>query len=777
MPEYIVSEEIDKKYLDKKRPSYRQDPESKHGMEYCVQVPQYIYSTHLQGQTAIAISEHARFAENRAYGNTKQSIDRYKQKYSSHISLKNYSGEFDRFGTKYEEKDSENARGGYMNIFWRLIDVCSKIKDYYHATYDNAEFDIIASAIDQKSGAKKEQMEIALRVFKDYSVELNELAAMVGLPEFKPSFLPDSSSELDLSVNAQGFKLEDEILIEEIVKHTAEISDYLEIIKPKHIDDHLEIGWIAARKYFDSTDHKWKWRYVDPDPLYSGIQGSKTTSFKDAEYGFTVEWEKISSLVGKIYPNEPDREYEALKDNCQAYLGLLGNKSEWSYYDNKDNNYATFGDFRVPVLHASWLDYDQERRLIFLTLSGTATRVKKIGHDEKFSKTRIGALKRPNEKGEILETNRKRLYKSSWIIGTDIAYEYGLDNYQGKNPRIPYVFIKTASVPVVERAIPWIDQINLAFYKHQNALVEMRLDGLFLNQDMFVNQKIGGKIMDAMDQYVMFMQSGKGIFSTKAWDGQNVVPKLFDIIPGGMGKALEDIKQTVNTAYQNIEMETGIPMVMMGVAPAPRTSGKSTEAAMQSSLNITKPCIVNVMWCKNNLAELTANSMAPLLKTDKEAVKAYSSIIGKNGIEVMKLAADYAAYGIKLEPRPDNEDWAELFQLIMQSNERGEIAGDGASMLLQYKQNGYSYKQINELYQQEVRKQRERVASQQQSAQQNQMQMIQAQNQSKAQMMDKEAQNQGALDQQKFAADEKKTNIKVQGKLNEKLIDNVHNNQ
>jgi hypothetical protein len=244
-----------------------------------------------------------------------------------------------------------------------------------------------------------------------------------------------------------------------------------------------------------------------------------------------------------------------------------------------------------------------------------------------------------------------------------------------------------------------------------------------------------------------------------------------------MGKALEDIKQTVNTAYQNIEMETGIPMVMMGVAPAPRTSGKSTEAAMQSSLNITKPCIVNVMWCKNNLAELTANSMAPLLKTDKEAVKAYSSIIGKNGIEVMKLAADYAAYGIKLEPRPDNEDWAELFQLIMQSNERGEIAGDGASMLLQYKQNGYSYKQINELYQQEVRKQRERVASQQQIAQQNQMQMIQAQNQSKAQMMDKEAQNQGALDQQKFAADEKKTNIKVQGKLNEKLIDNVHNNQ
>ena len=767
-----VNSKIDGIYSGKtfQRPSYRQDPNYKHDMEYCVQVQEYMYSAHLRGQSGIPISEHNRFAENRAYGNTKQPIEIYKAKYSTDINLQTYTGQYD----DYNPEDEQSKRGGYMNIIWKLIDVFSKIKDYYHSTYDNAEYDIIASAIDQKSGADREQMDTQMRMYKDWKPVIDELTQLGGLPDWKPDFIPESDDEVDMEINAQGFKLLHEKFIEELVKHTSDISDYLEIIKPKHIDDHLEVGYLAARMYYDIKDHKRKWKYTDPDPLYTGIQGSKIMNFKDAEWGFTIEMEKVSSLVGLIYPNDPDKEYKVICDNAQKYLGEWGNNSSWDYYADEKERYSILGDFKVPVMHSSWIDYDTERKIIFTSLTGSPMRSIDLEFGEKKNKKDIRYLKLRTEKsGHIQETNIPRLYNGSLLLGTKISYNNGLSNYQSYPPRIDLVMIKTSSNPMVQRCIPHIDQIELGWFKHQNALVRMRLDTVAINTDLLVKGTTGGKLDDPREQYVAMLQSGELLYSLKDWDGQGAYPRLYENIPGGMGKALQDIQATINNSRQEIEIETGIPQVMMGAAPEPRVPGKATEAAMQASLNITKPVITHIMWMKNNLAERTANSFDALFKTDPESVKSYEQVIGKNGVEVMRKAVDYAKYGIKLEPRPDETSWERLIQLIDMSIQNKEIRGDAAAKLDQMRQNNYTYKQINAYYQKAIHKNDERLDKIGQQQQKNQMDMMQAGAQQKDQLAGNDAQRESLLNNQVEQHKDQREQNKGENKIHQIMIKNA----
>jgi len=281
MASYIVSPEVDGMYSGSEskiqRPSTLQDPIIKHEMQYCVEVPRWMLAAHLRNESGIPFSQHERFSRNRQFSRNAQGVKRYQDKFYSDISLHASTTETD------DGEGEEKERVGYNNINWITTDVFSKIRDYYHSTYNTTEYDVLCSAIDQKSGAEREQKELFLSVFKQYGTQLEQIAQIGNLPNIKQEFIPELD-ETKMETNAQGFKLIHEEITEMLINHTAEVSDYLEIIKPKHIDDHLDYGHIAARQVFNTSTNKLEWEYVNPDPLFSGIQQSNIRDFKDAEW-------------------------------------------------------------------------------------------------------------------------------------------------------------------------------------------------------------------------------------------------------------------------------------------------------------------------------------------------------------------------------------------------------------------------------------------------------------------------------------------------------------
>lgn len=774
---YLTKAEIDDKYLSGKSfPSEKQDPEIKHDMKYCVDVAEAIYSLLLVGRTGIPITMASEFDENRLYGNTQQPVSLYQQRYSTNADKKDVTGQYD---ISEINNDRNVKREGYMNVFWKKIHVADKIKDWFHGQFDDAEFDINARAIDQKSGAEREQMEVLFNIWKDYGAKMEEFTNIAQLPSMKGMFVPDTEEEELLFTNSQGFKLVHEKLIEELTQHTLDISDYADMIKIKWIDDMLEVGIIAGKQYFDFNDNKLKWAYVDPNPACFGIQSSKHFDYKDSEFAYELVWEKVSSLRGKICPEDPEKEYEMLSVNMQQFCGLYNNPPSWDYYTKDSQRYGFFDDFRVPVLHCSWLDTDSERKLIFHTIYGAPSRNLTIRYDEKITGRRLHDMKQKNEKKGI-ETyvDRPRLYQSSWIIGTRIAYNYGLANYQSFPPKLPYSVIKITTNPIIKRIIPQIDQINLAWFKFQNALTQMRLNGVSLNMKALEQVTMGGgNILDPLDLFERFIQTGTLIHNPVEWDGTpGTSQKPFEDIPGGMGNILNEIIAVTNDAYARIERETGISQVMMGMTPAPRTPGKVTESAVKNSMNITKPIISNIMRLKSDMAEKTCNSLPPLFKTCPEAVKAYGMVIGNNGVEIMKKASKYANYGIKLEPRPTDTEWAILDNLIAESIKTGDLRIDSAAKIYQMKANGYTYKQINILFQKEIAKNDERKAAQQQAQMQQQQQMMAQNAQMKQQMAQSEAQSEAAVNNQiiqgKLAQEDKRADHKANLKVLEKQLGN-----
>ena len=129
MASYVVSPSIDDMYKSDEakiqRPSTLQDPILKHEMQYCVEVPRWMFAAHLRNESGIPFSQHDRFERNRLYSRNAQGVKRYQDKFYSDIALiKPNTTEYDDGGG--EEKE----RVGYNNINWITTDVFSKIRDY-----------------------------------------------------------------------------------------------------------------------------------------------------------------------------------------------------------------------------------------------------------------------------------------------------------------------------------------------------------------------------------------------------------------------------------------------------------------------------------------------------------------------------------------------------------------------------------------------------------------------------------------------------------------------
>jgi hypothetical protein len=683
--QYIIEDSIDSKYKENNYtfPNYKVNPKNKKEKEYCIDVARTIYAKHIQGRTGIPLTLASEYDTNRMYGSSTQPASIYMDRFLEDQSKNSNTSQYDSNSLT----NKNIAREGWMNVDWTPLNLMAKIKNALHGLYDNAEYDISARATDQKAGAEREEMKLIYLLYKHFGAQLEQMNMIAGLPYFEPDFIPETEVELSIYENAGGFKLINEIAIEEIISHTFDISDWRDI-KEKLIDDAVEVGRIAILETFDDATQKIMANYLTPDPRLLIIQKSDHWDYKDAEYGAYLSWEKISYLRTKGISEN------ILCEVAEKYCGINGNpmRTNWSYYNLYENNTWKYDDFRVPVLKTYWIDFDESKKLIYTTLEGR-TRVKQIDYDEKVKE---------KDKTKLDYTAKRKLYQCSWIIDTDYAYDFGLAYNQTKNPKLPIQVRELRTAPLVSVLRPHIDQINLAWFKFQNALAQLRIMGYAIDIDALDNVELSSG--EKLDQLTLIRMAGTiGIlpFRRLRFDGslQSMASSPVTELPSGMGKVLDDIMQVFQWEYAHIELLTGLNQTFLGGLPAPRTGKAVVEAAVNNSSNVTRPIIDCIMQLKSSLAESIANGSNVLLKTNKTAQESYAKVIGESKVEVMKIASQHAEYGIKLEPRPTDADWAKLNEYInyaLASGRDGRPTLDigVAFQIEQLKQNGMNLKQI-----------------------------------------------------------------------------------
>jgi len=675
--------------------------------DYFLKVCEAIYSRHLTGRTGFNFSISDEFDRNRMYGNGTQPVDVYKKRLLPDID--GSSARQTQYDTRDKANDSrEDSREGWMNVNWEVLSIMPKIKNSFHGMWDNADDDIRCRAIDERSGAERNQMKYMTWVHKMFGDRIQEISALANIPYMEPEFIPENDLDLEQYENAGGFKLVHETAIEETIQHTFDISDWNPDIKQKLINDAIDIGVIALWPYYDKATCKMKLEYTDPDPKTFGIQYDNTTGYKKAQYAFRLKWENIGSLRTKGIKEDD------LAKSAKQFCGVYNNPSlaDWDYYNNYKSNTWLYDDFRVPVLHTIWIDFDSEKKVILQTIQGR--KYQSVGLDYT-----------ANEGEDVNIITKQRRYIANWIIGTDILYESGLDQCQEQPAELGVIVRRLNTMPLTKVLIPHIDMLNLTWFKFQNAIAQLRVMGYAVDMTMLDNMSLaGGEDLSPLKALQIGFTTGILPFVRTRFDGSinsmassPVVP-----IPSEMEGVLRQLIEVFQFHEAQIEYYTGINSVALGGMPAPRTGKAVTEVAMSTSSTVIRPIIDLVMNVKLDAANHITKRINVLMKMDEESRQSYAKVIGFAKIEALKIAGQHADYGVQIERRPTEDDWQTLnrqIEIALQMGRDGVVALeiDTAIMITQMKSNGYNLRQIAFLVRNEIRKAKNKA---QQKAQQSQ---------------------------------------------------------
>lgn len=726
-------------YKDAKKYSFpdqlKTDPKEKQKEDYCKRYCQSIYHTHIRNKASVPYEWWTSAQILRDYGSGKQDEFYY---------IEQLEGENNRATTVGKVVNALSSTGpkvsrkGYKNLNTKIISVAQNLKNVVHGIFGNYEEDVFVNAIDPISGEIEENSKWKAYVEAKFNEVFKQAEEKAGIRVPSETIFPDdvSMDELDQYKALGGFKANWAIAMEEVLKFTFLASDWDRTMKRKYIDDILDLNFIAGRCYYDDEDMKWKMEYVDP--AFFVMQYSQEKDFSDAEYGAYYKLEKIGALAQKGFTPEQ------LMPAAKRYQEKFGNptKSEWSKYDvpNSDGTYPWY-DYRVPVMHCSWIDTDVSKTLKYSTKYNKTTYLD-LGFEEAPKPLSLRKQKAGYQQ-DVVNTNRKYTYQASWIVGTELTYDYGKMINQPRDSKrkatLPFKAFRNVTTnnyvqfgSIIESIIPFLDQLQLAWLRLQDTLAKALDDGYAINLRLLNGLNIGGDRIKDHEAFEMFKKTSVLPYMDvsapgQAYKGGDVMP--LHRIPGGLGSRLEEARQVMMMNIEFIEQFTGISRTVLGGFPSSRETATATRLAQEGTRAALQPFLNGIFDLKKRLADYTTKAIPIMLRNQSGMEKVYARIIGEQDAAFLKrVDREGIEFGLSLESRPNFEDKERLIKYIeaaMQPDRSASAQLDFSQgmKLINMIQSGANVKQIQMTADFMIKKEQKR---QQMLAERNQMMQNQA---------------------------------------------------
>lgn len=744
-----VLQNVDTKYQNDgfSFPSTNISPELKKKPEYCREWAEAIYSTHIRGRSGVPFDQLYAWEEQRLYGKGMQNKERYKaitltEDVESDASFLDIDGQV--------RSTLEERRKGWKNVNDDIVSVAPKIKDVFHGLFDNQDYEIGADTIDLNSGALKDRAKYGLLAQTLFQQEFARLRAIGNIPETQKDFIPRNVTELEMFEAAGGFKLNVAKTMEKLLKHTFEISDWDNTLKKKLLDDVLDIGYIALKTVYDEDTNKAKVKYVDPINLC--MQYSLEEDYENPDYCGYYTTYTISSLAQKGFSRE---ELEKLAFENSSKLNNPS-RDNWEKF-NKQNTLGgyEYDFYRVPVYEVEWIDSDTTKYLHWTNRQGKE-RMREVPYETEQKKY---------SKKNVISSSARIVYSAKWIIGSEKVFDYGIAHDQKRplpsKPILSYRVVKVTDNPIMKRLKPILDKMQLAWLRYQNSLIMSAGGGWAINLRLLTNLSLGGKKLNVKDVLRMMRNNNVLFFSDTPINGRyegggvNPVTPLPSMLKDEIANAIQEFEYSI----KQVEHVTGLTPVALGGTPEERAGKGTTEISFAATQNVMRPIINNVMVLKKRIAESSMLHMQLLIQNNKKSYEAYADVVGEMDLLSIKTAShEGTRYGIKLTPKPTDQDWAEIYALIQEAISLGRdgvksMEIDDALMMYEYRDSGMNISEMRMVLSYKIRKYKEEAAQQamqtQQLQAQNASQLQQQKAQQEAQMKQMDAQTeQGKIAQE-----------------------------
>jgi len=639
-------------------PSDDVDPEIKKGPQWGMAWAKALYAKMINNGAFVSIDRMQRFELLRQYATGNQPKEKYMDVLIGDVS-------------------NNPERKGFYNIDWTIF---SPMPAYLSKVFGRLELQdqkISVSAVDPISGVEREN-EMWDKYFELQFGEIEKsIRKNAKLPKEDKGtkFVPASMEELESFNAAGGFKLKHEVDFEKALSYTDYVSDIKDVRRRYHFDM-LAIGCAAYCDFVD-IDGTVKYKYLDFARLV--IDGNRETGFKDTRFWAYMEFESIATIRAKTGLPEDE-----LIKYCQKYQDWFGNPEFiWntslrsdnveSIYDPINNSYR-YDNYIIPVIKGEVKSVDTEYKTKRKTKYGT----------EVYGSSEWGKVWN-TEKRQTRKISIPNVYKFSWIVGSEICFDYGMQNDIPRTgpKKIPQLSIHADSLPgksVVERCLGPLDQIELAFLKLQNAIAEAAPSGLAIEFNSLNNINLGNGDMTPLQLIEIKRATGDIVYKATTHNGKyNMYQgKPIEPIAGGIGPLLNEIVTIFEINFNFIAELSGIDRLNAVSPRGTEVTATEINQTVASASDAIQPVIAS--WTK--VRESGARNAVERIRIQvkyRDGYDVYYPIMGRASLENFRISREYADrnYGIKIEMMP-SKNFAE--SILMAALEALKPGKDGENI-------------------------------------------------------------------------------------------------
>jgi hypothetical protein len=640
-------------------------PPNKKGKDYYQMWAEKIYHLCLNGKAWMPLSDYGSIDVMRAYADGRQPTSQYKDWILGSWGIRNDQSQTASVNNEgWDVRDDESAevrRKAWMNLKTQPVSVAPKIMSKINEHIRSMYYEMSVNAIDSMSIENEELAKYRLWFEEQNREWLESQYALAGIQMEEPVFTPQNQYELELYASSGGFKLPYTVTMEDLLKHTFDVSNWDKECGERIRRDLITLGYAIVKEEFDREMKRVIVRYCDPK--FSGMQYSNTNSFRDSEYAYTIEWWEVSKIRQRL-----NMEYPEAAALAFAFSNQFGNPSSNSWgeygYSTLNSGLTSYGfDFyKVPVFVFEFIDVDNEQYIQFVNKYGNLINKRYNGEIQ------------DNE--ELREEQRRVVRQGRWIVGTQHLFDIGIKEYiprdEFNKPRLSYRAIKLNTIPIIEQIKPFLDSFNLAWIKLQDFIAKAVGNGFAIDVGTLKDISVGkDKSFDPLEVLNFYRQSTFLLYK-KVKTGLSGMAKVSTppVIPIA-NNTYDNIRaqfESMNFFMQKIEDVTGLSMVALGKSADPNVA----KFNMQVSVQGTNEIINNIARAQTDLQEDVSVNLCyrirSMCRVNESVRKSYEEVVGEQRMKVVVDAEkDHVKYGIKIEATDITEEKQNIIAMLSAS--------------------------------------------------------------------------------------------------------------
>jgi len=675
---------------------------------------------------------------------------------------------------KYKSQLNNSGDETYMNLDWNVVSIIPKFVDVVVNGLAEQEYEMNVSAIDKVSVNRKlrDRNKFFVNMLnKDYNEQFSQIS---GIPQQNSGFVPDSSDELDLYMSL-NYKQKNEIAMEQALRGIKELNNFEEI-RNKLLRD-LTVCGIAVAK---TETHKTKGvriRYVDPSNFIHSHIGMPDA--RNLFHAGEVRYVTIGDIRQMMKPGELSE--KELQKIAETYTGKFGNKNYMSMESqyNPELGYEEFDydNFKIQILDGC---FKSDYTLVY------EKKQNKYGYNNLYRKDEdYTPPKRSKYQRELIKQPATVYYSGIYIIGTDYLINYGVaENMVRKkstldetpNPYIVYIPNVTNSTAksLVERMIPFADQIQLAHLKLQLLIAKARPKGAAFELGSLENVSKGdGATFTPLQLQDIYDQTGNIYYRRQDDEGNMTQALPIQELENGIGRDMQNLIAIYNHNMQLIRDVTGINEARDATQPSKQALIGTQKLALMASNNATKHINSGELSISKRIAEHCILRLQDIIKYSDLKNK-YIAMLGEAVIESIKIGSDFHLneFGLSVTIAPDEAERQAFEQNVQMSLQQKELRLEDAIFIRSIKNIKLANQSLIIRRKKYQKEQQEMASKQQQQAMQLQQQKSQAEMQKMQQEKQMEYEMKTQFEQMKHQQEMDRLQKEFELKMELKRIEN-----